>query len=203
MKKYFFILLLSLTAIAASARHSVSGIVTGYRDSAVAGVTVYIPEFEKTDETKAGGTYIIRNIGKGLVHIQFSKLGYQTVVRTISTDDSALVLNIKMEPSMTKPEELTTVSGNTSLPASVPLTISSLSANEYRHSGAIGLMSALAFQPGIDRMSVGNGISKPVIRGLSLGRVQVREFGTCIGDQTWNASHDIGISENGVDHIEV
>src|SRR6188768_1233032 len=127
MKKYFFILLLSLTAIAASARHSVSGIVTGYRDSAVAGVSVYIPEFERTDETKAGGTYIIRDIGKGQVHIQFSKLGYKTIVQLINTDDSALVLNVKMEPVMTSPEELTVISGNASLPANVPFAVSSVS----------------------------------------------------------------------------
>jgi hypothetical protein len=32
----------------------VSGIVTDNKDSAVAGVSVYIPEFQKYDETKAG-----------------------------------------------------------------------------------------------------------------------------------------------------
>jgi iron complex outermembrane receptor protein len=203
MKKCYTIILFSLISIAVNARHSVSGIVTGFRDSAVAGVTVYIPEFEKTDETKAGGTYIIRDIGKGRVHIQFSKPGYKTIVQLINTDDSALVVNVKMELTLTTPEEFTSISGNPSLSANEPFAVSTFSANTYRQSGATGILSAMATQPGIDRMSVGNGISKPVIRGLSLGRIQVREFGTAIGDQAWNEMHDIGISENGVEHVEV
>jgi iron complex outermembrane receptor protein len=203
MKNYLFIVLFSLNAIAASARHSVSGIVTGYRDSAVADVTVYIPEFDKADQTKSGGTYIIRNIGRGIVHIQFSKPGYKTIVHTINTSDSALVLNVKMEPVLINPEELTELSGKTSLPSNVPFAVTSVSAVDFRQSGAIGMMSALALQPGVDRMSVGNGISKPVIRGLSLGRVQVREYGTVVGDQAWNEFHDIGVSDNGVNHVEI
>ena len=203
MKKYFFVLIISFASIAAKGNHTVSGIVTGYKDSAVAGVTVFIPEFQKSDETKAGGTYIIRNVGKGRVHIQFSKQGYKTIVQLINTDDSALVLNVKMQPVLTEPEEFTELSGSPSLPENVPFTVNSLSAISYRQSGALGMMQGLALQPGVDRMSVGNGISKPVIRGMSLGRVQVREYGTEVGNQQWNDMHDIGVSENGVDYIEI
>src|SRR6185436_2769827 len=97
------------------------------------------------------------------------KPGYKTVVQMINTEDTALVLNIKMEHALTSPEEFTSISGKPSLSANQPFAVSTFSANMFRQSGSISLMSALAYRPGIDRMSVGNGISKPVIRGLSLG----------------------------------
>src|SRR5207237_1668811 len=58
-------------------------------------------------------------------------------------------------------------------------------------------------QPGIDKISVGNGISKPVIRGLSFSRILLYQNGTRVENQPWDDRHDLGISENGLDKVEV
>ena len=67
----------------ANAQHTVSGIVSDKADVTLLheGVTVYIPELNKSDISKEGGTYILTNVGIGTVHIRFSKEGYQTEVR--------------------------------------------------------------------------------------------------------------------------
>ncbi len=203
MKLFIPIYFLIFCSSIASAQKSVSGIVTDKKDSAVAGVSVYIPEFQKYDETKAGGTYILRNVGKGNVHIQFSKPGYKTISQMISTGDSELVLNMRMLPDMMEPEELIIASNSSSLPDNLPYNVSSISLREYNRSGATSLMQGLALQPGVDRISFGNGIGKPVIRGLSFNRILVQEFGTRIDDQSWNDRHDIGVSENGIERVEL
>ncbi len=193
----------SFFSLIATAQNSVSGIVTDHKDSAVAGVSVYIPEFHKFDETKAGGTYILRNVGKGNVHIQFSKPGYKTITRVISTNDSTLVLNVRIQPTMMELEEVIITSNSSSLPDNLPYNVNSVSIFEYNKTGAATLMQGLALQPGVDRISVGNGIGKPVIRGLSFNRILVQEFGTRIDDQSWDDRHDIGVSENGIERIEI
>ncbi len=203
MKKYSFIILFILFSKNIFSQRSVSGIVSDNKDSAVAGVSVYIPEFQKYDETKAGGTYILRNVGIGNVHIQFSKPGFKTIMQTISTNDSTVVLNVRIAPSTMELEEVVVTSNSTSLPDNLPYTVNSLSMSEYRQSGATTLMQGLALQPGVDRISVGNGIGKPVIRGLSFNRILVQEFGTRIDDQSWDDRHDIGVSENGIEQIEI
>jgi iron complex outermembrane receptor protein len=152
---------------------------------------------------KPVGTYILRNVGIGNVHIQFSKPGYKTVMQTISTNDSATVLNLRLVLTTMELEEVVVTSNSTSLPDNLPYTVSSLSISEYRKSGAITLMQSLAMQPGVDRITVGNGIGKPVIRGLSFNRLLVQEFGTRIDDQSWDDRHDIGVSENGIEQVEI
>ena len=203
MKIVIPIFCLIFNSLIATAQKSVSGIVTDNRDSAVAGVSVYIPEFQKYDETKAGGTYILRNVGKGNVHIQFSKPGYKTITQMVSTGDSELVLNIRIQPSMMELEEVIITSNSSSLPDNLPYTVNSISIGEYNRSGATTLMQGLALQPGVDRISLGNGIGKPVIRGLSFNRILVQEFGTRIDDQSWDDRHDIGVSENGIERVEL
>lgn len=203
MKRFIALLCIFSIPFIATAEKSVSGIVTDDKDSAVAGVSVYIPAFEKYDETKAGGTYILRNVGKGNVQIQFSKPGYKTITQIISPGDTELVLNMRIRRSMPEPDELTISSNSSALPDNLPYNVNSLSAGAYNRSGAVTLMQGLALLPDVENISAGNGIGKPVIRGLSFNRVAVREFGTQVEGQRWDEGHDIGISENGIDRVEI
>ena len=95
MKKLVLSIPFYFIALFANAQHTVSGIVTDKYDVTLLleGVNVFIPELNKSDVTKEGGTYIVRNVGIGVVHLQFSKSGYKTEVRTISTKDSAVAVS--------------------------------------------------------------------------------------------------------------
>lgn len=65
------------------------------------------------------------------------------------------------------------------------------------------MMIQLAQLPSVSRISSGAGINKPVIRGLSFNHIQLFASGTRIDNQTWDDWHDIGISENGFDQVEI
>ena len=67
----------------------------------------------------------------------------------------------------------------------------------------MGLLQRLSYEQGIDKISLGNGIAKPVIRGLSFNRLLLYQYGTRIDNQPWDDRHDMGINENGVDKVEV
>ncbi len=57
--------------------------------------------------------------------------------------------------------------------------------------------------PGISSINTGVGISKPVIRGLSLNRVIVNEYGIKQEGQQWGVDHGLEIDQFNVDQVEV
>lgn len=185
------------------AQHTVSGLISEKEDPGklLSDVKVIIPEFNRGCLSREGGTYIIRNVGIGIVHLQFSKYGYKTVVKTINTIDSATVINIEMQPGYSF-ENLTAFSSDSKSPDEIPFSIDVYSASELKRAGTSSLLKSLAYKPGVDLFSMGN-LQKPVIRGLSLNNLLMVQSGSRINNFSWNELEDYGVTEEGVDRIEI
>lgn len=67
----------------------------------------------------------------------------------------------------------------------------------------VNLGEALSKIPGVYQSSTGNGISKPVIRGMQGMRVLTFLNGLRIEGQQWGGDHGMGISELGIGSVEV
>lgn len=65
------------------------------------------------------------------------------------------------------------------------------------------LSDALAKIPGIAQLSTGNAISKPVIRGLYGNRILVLFSGLRFDNQQFQDEHGLGISQVGIDRVEL
>lgn len=65
------------------------------------------------------------------------------------------------------------------------------------------LSDALAKIPGISQVSTGNAISKPVIRGLYGNRILVLLSGLRFDNQQFQDEHGLGLSQIGIDRVEV
>lgn len=74
---------------------------------------------------------------------------------------------------------------------------------ELDKKAALNLSDALAKLPGISQMSTGNSISKPVIRGLYGNRILVLLSGLRFDNQQFQDEHGLGLSQIGIDRIEV
>ena len=89
-------------------------------------------------------------------------------------------------------------------PASnIPYNIERINLKKLQLTPRPQLMQQLSQLPSVSSISAGTGINKPVIRGLSFNHVQLFANGTRIDNQTWDDRHDIGISENGYDRVEI
>lgn len=64
-------------------------------------------------------------------------------------------------------------------------------------------MNTLEKLPGISTINTGVGIAKPVIRGMSLNRVIVTEYGVKQEGQQWGLDHGLEIDQFNVDRVEV
>lgn len=65
------------------------------------------------------------------------------------------------------------------------------------------LMSSLEKIPGIRSMQIGQGFSKPMIRGLAFNRVAVVQNGVKQQGQQWGADHGLEIDQYDVERIDV
>jgi iron complex outermembrane recepter protein len=83
------------------------------------------------------------------------------------------------------------------------LNIQSLSVQKMRQSGALNVSDALSKLPGISQLNTGPAISKPVIRGLYGNRVLAVLSGLKFDNQQWQDEHGLGLTDVGIDRIEV
>lgn len=64
-------------------------------------------------------------------------------------------------------------------------------------------MEMLTVIPGADMISKGNGVTKPVIRGLSMNDVLVLSNGVRFENYQYSSHHPLGIDEFGIESVEV
>ncbi|WP_276134252.1 TonB-dependent receptor plug domain-containing protein [Polluticoccus soli] len=83
------------------------------------------------------------------------------------------------------------------------LNIVPLSRTELEFTSPNNLSDALSTVPGINQMRTGIAISKPVIRGLYGNRVLVLLSGLRFDNQQFQDEHGLGLSQIGIDRVEV
>jgi len=64
-------------------------------------------------------------------------------------------------------------------------------------------MESLTKVPGVDMIAKGQGVSKPVIRGLSMNDVLVMNNGVRIENYQFSENHPLGIDDNDVERVEI
>src|ERR1700759_3454836 len=81
--------------------------------------------------------------------------------------------------------------------------ITSISSADMRLKGAYNISAGLATLPGISQLTTGLAISKPVIRGLYGNRLLTLISGLRFDNQQWQDEHGLGLSDIGVDRVEL
>ncbi len=147
------------------------------------------------------GNFTISNIPAGTYVIMFKALGYGTKIISLGQNDSLAIVFLK--PSYIEVPEVVVYGTNNSDPKRTANSITQLNQNDMRTSGALNLSDAISKLPGVSQLSTGSGISKPVIRGLFGNRIQTVLYGLRFDNQQWQDEHGLGLSDVGVDRIEI
>lgn len=169
----------------------------------LAGVTVYLPEMKTGTVTDINGNYIIKNLSAVSLLIQVSYISYRTIFETVDLTSTTTV-NFEMVYTATEINNvvITGVSKATEQKRT-PASITVVPKSVIVQNTSSNIIDALASQPGIDQITTGSGISKPVIRGMSHNRVVVVSDGIRQEGQQWGDEHGIEIDEYSVDHVEI
>lgn len=164
---------------------------------------IYLPEIHLLAETDSSGNFSICGIKDENLLVQISADGYKTEI--LSFDLSAEDQNLTIELSATARfyPEVIIIGNRVSHPAETPTEVISYSSEDMRKEGAMNLSDGIAKIPGVSQLSTGVGISKPVIRGLFGNRIQTVMLGLRFDNQQWQDEHGLGLSDVGVDRIEI
>lgn len=97
---------------------------------------------------------------------------------------------------------VTGVTGETKLKHSTA-PVSIVSSKELRSTTSTNIIDAIALQPGMEQITTGSGISKPIIRGLGYNRVVVMSEGVRQEGQQWGDEHGVEVDGSSVGSVEI
>jgi iron complex outermembrane recepter protein len=201
--KPLILVVIALSFFISAYNQSVSGyIYEKENNKPLEGATIYMPELMIGAISDASGFFEIKNLKKGRYLLQFSILGYGAQSQQIPIPNETPI-QIYLSKSEYTVNEIVVTGGKLSRIDETPYQIQSISADEISTSGNVSLMDALSQVPGIEQISYGTGIGKPVIRGLSFSRIMTLYRGIRFENQQWGEDHGLGVTSSGIDRIEV
>jgi len=201
--KHFYTLLLFLAVTQLYSQQNISGIITDQdTNEPIEFATVYIPKLEKGTTTNQDGAFTLKGIPLGTQNLIVSLVGYQTTSQNIVLPlNNTLIISLK--PSAIEMEEVIISTPFHKLQSENVMKVERANIKALQQQGAMNLSDGLSTVAGVETVSTGVSIGKPVIRGLSSNRVLVYTQGVRLENQQFGDEHGLGISDAGIESVEV
>ncbi len=201
---WFIILLFAMITQIGFAQNSIKGkVIDKTTNEALPFTNVYLPEQNKGTLTNEKGEFILTNLSKGELKIQFSYMGYKTILKIIFAENTETILNIEMEPAILQAEEVVVSGGMYSTQHENAIKIELIKSKDIASIGTPTFTEAIASLPGVDMIAKGTGVAKPVIRGLSMTNILMLNNGVKMENFQFSENHPFLIDEFGIDRIEI
>lgn len=201
--KHYFIALLLLATTTIYSQNSLSGIVQdASTQKGIPFVTVYIPALDKGGHSDIDGNFNIEKIPNGQYQMVVSSVGYKTFSQQITMPGEG-VLTIELSHAAIEMDEVIVSTPFHKLQSENVMKVAQANVKNLKAQGAITLADGISQIAGVETLSTGVGIGKPVIRGLSGNRVLVYTQGIRLENQQFGGEHGLGINEAGIESIEV
>jgi len=190
-------------ATQAYSQNSINGkVIDNDTQQPIAGVTLYFPKLDKGTNTDLDGNFELKNLPSGNFDLIISSIGYSSKTLNSNIPNSEN-LNITLSPTAIEMDAVIVSTPFHQLQGDNIMKVERESVNELNKKGAINLAEGITQMPGVESVTTGSGIGKPVIRGLSSNRVLVYTQGVRLENQQFGDEHGLGLSASGVESVEV
>lgn len=167
------------------------------------GASVSIPDLQAGAVSDANGNYILKNLPNGNYLVEVQYVGYKTLTARVNIQN-ATIQNFVLSPSVLEQGEVVVTGLSMATEASKNPTPITVINHEYMMQNvSSNIIDAISKEPGVNEVTTGPAISKPVIRGLSYNRVVVVNDGIRQEGQQWGDEHGVEIDDYNVDRIEI
>src|SRR5205814_1358233 len=182
---------------------TLSGRVADPDGNAVAAATVTVVELHRVALTQADGGYRFTDLPPGRFTITVRAFGFAPVARKV-TVHGATTKSVTLSRTSIWVEPVTVTATRAPLAAGLsPLPTEALSEDRLRREQSVSLAQALANLPGINALTTGQQMGKPVIRGLTGPRVLVLEDGSRLEDYSWSDEDGPSVDARLMQRVEV
>ncbi len=158
--------------------------------------------FDLHTATDMDGRFVFKGLPSVSIQLKISARDYETRLIRINPSKQQ-ELTIALEKGHTVFEEVTVTASEGRLQREQITAVEYRSSKELFATGATTLGDAIVNIPGVQQSTIGAGISRPVIRGLSGARVVTYWNGLRIENQQWGQDHGMATSELGLGGVEV
>ncbi|ADV51450.1 TonB-dependent receptor [Cellulophaga sp. E16_2] len=204
MNKIYFSLLLAMLNSFVYAQNSLKGTIKeAGTNLPLEQVSIYFPQLEKGSVTAANGSYEILNLPSGNFKIVVSYIGYQTISKAILIDGKQIINDFTLQESAIEMEEVIISTPFHKLQSENVMKVEYANIKDLKNKGSITLADGISTIPGVESVSTGIGIGKPVIRGLNANRVLVYTQGIRLENQQFGDEHGLGVNDAGIESVEV
>jgi len=190
-------------SITTYAQNSIEGsILNSETNEPVIAASIYLPKLERGTMSSADGKFHLNHIPEGNFQMVISSLGFTTQTVDVNTSLNKPLV-IKLQASAIEMEAVIVSTPFHQLQSENVMKVVRESVNELQQKGAVTLAEGITQIPGVESITTGAGIGKPVIRGLSSNRVLVYTQGVRLENQQFGGEHGLGVSSSGVESVEV
>ncbi len=202
MKSTFIGLLLLSSISFLRSQQIIKGHISNEQKLPLKEVLVQVLESGQSTKSKEDGSFLLEGKFPSQVHLLLTYSGYES--QTVSYSFSS---NEKLELAMTAAhvdfEEVSVVAGMFFHKNKNPYHLETRKLSDLNVIAGVNLMDLITRIPGVYSSTLGNGISKPVVRGLQGMRVLTAINGVRLEGQQWGGDHGIGLAELGIGSVEV
>jgi iron complex outermembrane receptor protein len=164
-------------------------------------VSVYLVETDESTLTDSMGSFSLKAPQLKSFHVRFTALGYETTTLLCAADSP--IITARLLPKHLDLHEVTVSGAISQAQSENPFHIESRKIDDLTAISAMNMGEAIARIPGVYQSSLGNGIAKPVVRGMQGMRVVTLMNGLRIESQQWGGDHGMGITDLGLGNVEV
>ena len=203
MKNIIIIGVMIMSYYATNAQNTIKGRITDQNNVPLPGATVFITDLNKGAVADKDGNYELLNLPTGKIRIQFSFVGYNNKIEMLDLKGETLVLNISLRQTAIETDEIVVSGGYNITQHENAVKIETLKLDPSYIKSTPNFTETLVRIPGVDMISKGSGVSKPVIRGLSMNDILVLNNGVRFENYQYSSHHPLGIDEFGIQSVEV
>jgi len=169
----------------------------------IPGATIAIPDLKIIAVADAQGHFVLRQLPKSSYLIQISAIGFAGLIRTIDFAQTS-ELDCQLAPSWNMlADAVVTSLGNTTSKLRTPIPVTVVTHSMFIQQASTNVIDAIALQPGLNEITEGPGISKPVINGFGYNRVLTLLDGQRQEEFQWGDEHGVLIDPYNVYDAEI
>ncbi len=204
MQKYIFLIFLMGFISLGFAQNAISGTIKNQNNEPISNVEISILDATIQTKSNENGQFEIKNLPIGKRTLIFKKDKFEIKSLQISIrNQEQKILDIILEEEDHHIDEILVSSLFNKTQNENVVKIDHINLKQIQNEGAINLSDALATNPGVNVISTGVSIGKPVIRGLSGNRVLTYAQGIRLENQQFGEEHGLGLNANGQESVEI
>ncbi len=204
MKKYIFLIFMMSQSVLTFAQNSVFGTLKSEINKPIINAKITVYESNSYTFSNNEGEFLLKNIPLGTCTLLIEKEGFilksETFQMTVNENKKIEIILQALTHQID--EVLVSTVFNKTQKENV-MKVDHLRLNNLQKQGVVNLSEALTSSPGVNQLSTGNSIGKPIIRGLSGNRVLTYTQGIRLENQQFGEEHGLGLNANGLESVEI